>query len=740
MFASTSPEGRQSYSFLDTLGRVIQDSIPGVLSTNYVYDTRGRVTTVTQGDRKSSFVYDSLGRIASAIDPMQHVSSFAYDSLNRITQQTLPDGKQILYRYDKNSNLLGLTPPQKPEHTFDYTVNELNNLYTPPFAGDSARATRYFYDIDKRLIMSVRPDSGNVSITYDTAGCGCGGTTARIHSITFNRGTQTYSYDTVGRLQTITTPEGDSLVYSYDGSLLTSVSKSVIQPQYLNYTYDNNFHLTDQEVWVPDTSGNDYDKSSEYAYDNDGNITGISLYDVTSNGLNPGPAMTINYDANNGKVTGTNLGNVNTNLTYDSSGALSYFETDFGGSSIFQTSYQRDSLGRISILTEVNQGNTIVKKYSYDAIGRLLQVWRNDTLISTYSYDPNGNRIARWTPAKTNSGRYDAQDWMLSYGNAQYIYSKNGELQKKIEGTDTTSYAYDYFGNLLSVRLPRHSGQANGDLIEYIIDGQNRRIGKKLNGAIVKKWIYAGQLSPIAELDSAGHLTAEFVGSLMIKNGNTYQLVTDHLGSVRLVVDVNSGAVVQQIDYDEFGNVLLESNPDFQPFAYAGGLYDSQTRLVRFGARDYDARIGRWTCKDPISFGGGQSNVYEYVINDPINKIDHKGKQGIGIEILLHAIFDFVTPEKLNEGEPRDMTRIPLPPLKLDATPEPLPAPKNTVCDATATPKGKLKQPNQPQNQQYFENNNNNMPETSTEQQSQGNNNPPDPMEVPPEVPTDAIL
>jgi len=200
-------------------------------------------------------------------------------------------------------------------------------------------------------------------------------------------------------------------------------------------------------------------------------------------------------------------------------------------------------------------------------------------------------------------------------------------------------------------------------------------------------------------------------------------------------VDVNSGAIVQQIDYDEFGNVLSDSNSDFQPFAFAGGLYDSQTRLVRFGARDYDARIGRWTCKDPISFGGGQSNVYEYVINDPINKIDHKGKQGIGIEILLHAIFDFVTPEKLNEGEPRDMTRTSPLPLNLDAPPEPLPAPKKTECDATATPKGTLEQPNQ----QYYEQNNN-MPETSTEQQSQGNNNPPDPMEVPPEVPTDAIL
>ena len=88
---------------------------------------------------------------------------------------------------------------------------------------------------------------------------------------------------------------------------------------------------------------------------------------------------------------------------------------------------------------------------------------------------------------------------MLGYGHAQYIYTCNGELSEKIEGTDTAKYVYDYFGNLLTVILP------NKDRIDYIIDGQNRRIGKKVNGVIIKKWIYSGQLTPVAELDSAGY-------------------------------------------------------------------------------------------------------------------------------------------------------------------------------------------------------------------------------------------
>jgi RHS repeat-associated protein len=64
------------------------------------------------------------------------------------------------------------------------------------------------------------------------------------------------------------------------------------------------------------------------------------------------------------------------------------------------------------------------------------------------------------------------------------------------------------------------------------------------------------------------------------------------------------------MDYDEFGNVINDTNPGFQPFGFAGGLYDQDTKLVRFGARDYDASVGRWTAKDPISFNGGDTNLY----------------------------------------------------------------------------------------------------------------------------------
>jgi len=92
-----------------------------------------------------------------------------------------------------------------------------------------------------------------------------------------------------------------------------------------------------------------------------------------------------------------------------------------------------------------------------------------------------------------------------------------------------------------------------------------------------------------------------------------------------LVVNTTDGSIVQRIDYDEYGIVVVDTNPGFQPFGFAGGLYDQHTKLTRFGARDYDAFTGRWTSKDPIGFAGGDVNLYGYVMNDPVNWVDISG-------------------------------------------------------------------------------------------------------------------
>jgi RHS repeat-associated protein len=166
-----------------------------------------------------------------------------------------------------------------------------------------------------------------------------------------------------------------------------------------------------------------------------------------------------------------------------------------------------------------------------------------------------------------------------------------------------------------------------------VIDAQNRRVGKKVNGILVQGWLYGNQPNPLAELDGNNNVVSIFVyGSranvpdYMVRSGVAYRIISDHLGSPRLVVNAATGQALQQIDYDEFGSVIADTNPGFQPFGFAGGLHDPQTKLTRFGARDYDAETGRWTAKDPILFSGGDSNLYGYVVNDPINFIDPYGE------------------------------------------------------------------------------------------------------------------
>ncbi len=172
----------------------------------------------------------------------------------------------------------------------------------------------------------------------------------------------------------------------------------------------------------------------------------------------------------------------------------------------------------------------------------------------------------------------------------------------------------------------------DGTEIEYVIDGTNRRIGKKVNGVIVQGLLYEDQLNPIAELNDSGDVVARFVYASKANvpdyvetGGHVYRIISDHLGSPRIVIDIENGNVVQQIQYDEFGNVTADTNPGFQPFGFAGGIYDQHTKLYRVGVRDYDAETGRWTRRDPIRFLGRDTNLYGYVLNDPINRIDPTG-------------------------------------------------------------------------------------------------------------------
>jgi RHS repeat-associated protein len=201
-----------------------------------------------------------------------------------------------------------------------------------------------------------------------------------------------------------------------------------------------------------------------------------------------------------------------------------------------------------------------------------------------------------------------------------------------VEKRDTSSgkvssFAYDSFGRLTSA-----TGE-DGQEISYRLDAAGNRAVRTVDGEVTARFVYApGIEGPLAELAGDNTTRARYiyasrsnVPDYMEKGGRRYRLLTDQLGSVRLVVDAESGAIAQAMTYDPFGRVLSDSNSGFQPFGFAGGLYDPATGLTHFGAREYDAQVGRWTSADPISFAGGDANLYGYVLGDPVNLVDPEG-------------------------------------------------------------------------------------------------------------------
>jgi RHS repeat-associated protein len=477
----------------------------------------------------------------------------------------------------------------------------MSPVHTGGEGGGEGFRTLYTYNLDRQLTLVTRPDGQTLSLGYDTGG--------RLSTLTLPGSVTTnYAYSaTTGTLSSITTPNS-TLSYEYDGSLLLSSTWAGTVAGSVSRTYDTNFRVATQSVNGANTVN--------FGYDTDSLLTSAG-------------SLTITRSAQNGLITGSTLDVVTDSRSYSTFGELSTYSASVSGAPVFNVTYTRDKLGRITQKVETIGGSTDTFVYTYDTAGRLADVQKNSAVVGHYSYDSNGNRLSQTDQSGTVNGTYDAQDRLMQYGNLQYTYTANGELATKTNPVlgQTASFTHDVLGNLKSATLP------GGVQIDYVVDGQNRRIGKKINGVLVQGFLYQNQLNPVAELDGSGNVVSRFVygtkanvPDYMIKGGVTYRIVSDHLGSPRLVINTTDGSIAQRMEFDEFGNITADTNPGFQPFGFAGGLYDQHTGLTRFGARDYDAQVGRWTAKDPIKFVGGDTNLYGYALNDPVNIVDPSGK------------------------------------------------------------------------------------------------------------------
>ncbi len=593
-----SPAGRRTVMLQDALGRAVEVRSPGGLAIRVQPDAQGRMGQVRHGDRLWSYGYDARGRLQSVADALG-TTTLAYDSAGRVASSVSPAMGEVRYTYDAVGNRVGVRPTGRSAHAFAFDSAGRLTAYTPPAVDGVASVTRYHYDADGKVERVQRPTGDEVLYAYDAEG--------RTREVSFSGTRVTYGYDpATGQLRTAASADRGTLTYGYDGALTTSTTWSGAVAGSVAYGFNNDLRVSTQRV----NGAHEVD----FRYDADGLLVGVG-------------AITLTRAADSGWLTGSTAGGVSSTMAYDSLGQVAGLASRFGTQTLYEARHGRDAAGRLERLTERFGADSTVYQYGYDPAGRLATVLRDGAPQAAYEYDANGNRLRVVTQAGAVDAEYDAQDRLRRLGDTGYGYTAAGALAFRAAGADTTRYTYDAFGNLTRVTLP------SGTRVDYLVDPSNRRVGKRVNGALVQGFLYGSGVHPVAELDGQGRVVSRFVyGSmgyvpdLMVREGVTYRIVTDHLGSVRQVVNAATGEVAQRIDYDAYGQVTQDTRPGFQPFGFAGGVGDAQAGLVRFGARDYDPRAGRWTSRDPLGFRGGDANLYAYVGGNPVNLVDPAGE------------------------------------------------------------------------------------------------------------------
>jgi RHS repeat-associated protein len=595
-FTKTSPQGHQVVSVIDEQGRIT--SLTGAIGLDpetFTYDDKGRLEQKNRGTESVTLGYDTKNLPITHTNAAGHVTTYEYDDSDRVSQMTKADGQVLFYDYDANGNQTGLEMPSADNHVMSFSRRDLRTGYTPP---GNAPYTRV-YDNDRDLLSQSLPGGRTLANVFDDK--------RRWMGMDYPEASVDYIYDgTRDRLAGLDrTPTSigaaQQIDYLYYGSL--PFRSTWIGAATGRYTYFHNTDLQVSHVQLKISGIPQVDLP--VTWDLDGNQTGYGPFTLTRAG--PGGALSQVGDAN-----------LAYDMAYDTLGRLDSRAVTVNSLSVYDFTLTFNNLGKIIGKDETVNGVNHVYVYTYDNNGRLTNVTRDAVQVESFTYDDNDNRTGTLTASST----YDAQDRITSHDGVAYTVDVDGFLSAR--GPDT--FQYSARGELIGVVLPGPTE------ITYSYDGMGRRVART-DASGTTEYLYGDPRDPLlltAVRDTAGDLTVLFHHPVagyyaMQRDGTTYYLATDQVGSPRVVTDT-TGSVVKVIEYDSFGGRLNDTNPEFElHIGYAGGLEDTDTGLVRFGYRDYDQAAGRWTARDPLLYGGGQANLYAYSYNNPVTYKDPSG-------------------------------------------------------------------------------------------------------------------
>jgi RHS repeat-associated protein len=590
-----------------------------------VTDALGKTTT---------FAYDATGEnLLSSQSPLQGTSNrptFTYGSSvhpNYPTRYTDPQGNSWNYAYDEgtgntNGNLTSKTEGLGGQNPIRFTYNTDG---TTASATDAKGAiTRYSYNAAHDLVGVDNPAPlGDESMTYDAA--------HRLATYTDGMGRVTsYAYDALDRVITVTPTTSAAVTYSYDasGNLKSAGDSGGIH----TYVYDNANRLLQETPPGLGNLGYSYDGASNLTNADGGQANPISYtYDaadqLTSMSF-PGASspITFSYDANGNRTQINYPNGVSVLLGYDDSQRLISVVGKKPASGVVLTSFTYsytngtlDSDLRRQVTSVVPGQTQQTLSYCYDSLNRLLRATTAGCGTPggqfQYAYDANGNLTSKTINGVTSGYTYNAANQITTSG---FAYDADGN---QTASPTLGSVSYNDKDQTTSITPPAAAAIAFG----YLGTGQSERKSKgsttyadALLGTAYET--RPGPSSTVFLHDAGGTLLAELEG------GNTYYFLFDGLGSVAAVTD-SSGNVVRTFTYEPFGKEVSTTGTLYEPFRYTGGYYDSETGLLKFGERYYDASIGRWTQMDaidaPLATHGW--NRYAYAGDDPVNTVDPTG-------------------------------------------------------------------------------------------------------------------
>ena len=651
---TTDEDLNVSYTFTDKMGHVVlsrQMKGSETHDTYYVYDDKSNLCFVLQPMYQSSanldqyafqYKYDGRNRCIWKKLPGAGYMEMVYDNADRLVfsqdgnQRALTSGNWTYYKYDGLNRLT-----EQGTCTNKVTTSGTNVL------------VQHFYDS-----YAFRSQAGfnNSNFPDDASGNGKGALTASVATVlgSSNKIYTAYYYDIKGRV--VKTVQSNPLggydvaatVYTFTNKPATvththTASGKTTRTEVYTYSYDH----ADRLLKVEHTLGGTKITLADYAYDNLGRLQSKSLHGSATNKL------TYAYNVR-GWLTGISGSKFTQNLYYNTgtgtakyNGSISSMTWKAGNESTIRGyKFTYDGLSRLMNATygETAGINTNTNRFSenvtgYDKNGNIKTLQRyGQTAASSYGLIDNltftlgGNQLSRVDDAAAASaynGGFEFKDGVKQAN--EYTYDSNGNLTKDLnKGISTITY------NVLN--LPNMVTFSDGSTIAYTYgaDGTKLKTVHK-TGSTTTTTDYCGN---VVYENGVQKLLLTDEGYVTLSDGKYHYYLKDHQGNNRVVIN-QSGTVEEANHYYPFGGVFASSG-NVQPYKYNGKELDAKKGLnwYDYGARHYDAALGRFTTVDPSAENYYSTSPFTYCLNNPLNYIDPLGTDTVDVKDVDWNKFD----------------------------------------------------------------------------------------------------